>query len=312
MPEEILEQRPVGQTGQRVMAGLMAHLGLGPLKLSDVQRDGDDFGNASGVVEQRRFAGQQSSLLVAAGSDHLMLEARQGFAALEHLGVQHQMLGGVVLAVDFGQGLAGRGGGIDPVQLLMGAVDQGEPSADVHRADHGRHGVDQSTQPKLACPQRRLMLLRAGQQLAPELVGPLLQQLLLLAHGEQVAGAGSELVVIDRAQQEVGRPGLERLVAVAALLVDGDHHDRNLGSSRHRAKRPGEVRSVHARHLEVGDHQVRHRDLHPLERRLRAGKRLDPHALLDGGGQPRQNVTVGDTIVDDNDIWHKCEFSTIV
>ena len=63
MLEEILEQRPIGQAGQRVVAGLMAHLRLGPLQLGDVERDGDDLGDAAGVVEQRRLGGQQDVFL---------------------------------------------------------------------------------------------------------------------------------------------------------------------------------------------------------------------------------------------------------
>ena len=53
----------------------------------------------------------------------------------------------------------------------------------------------------------------------------LAQKLLLLAQRQKIAGAGTKLKVIDGAQQEIGRPGLQRLIAVTSILVDGHHHD---------------------------------------------------------------------------------------
>ena len=63
---------------------------------------------------------------------------------------------------------------------------------------------------------------------ALELVG---EQELLLAQLEEIARAGQEFVVIDRALQEVGRARLERAQAKAALLVDRDDDGRNLGGA---------------------------------------------------------------------------------
>ena len=294
------------------MAGLVAHLRLGAFELGDVEGYGDHFRDPAGVVEQRRLGGQQDPLVARAGRDHLVLEARHRLSGLEHLGIEHEMLGRLILAVDLDQRLPRHGSSTDPIQLLVRAVDQGQAAAGIDRADHRRHGVDQPAQAKLAGPERGLMLLGARQQFPAQLVGALLEQLLLLAQGQKIARPGAELMMVDRAQQEVRGPGFERLIAVAALLVHRHDHDRNLERPRNGPERPGEVGAVHLRHLEIGDHQVRHGALDPVERRLRAGERLDPDAFLDRGRQPRQNIAVGHPIVDDDYVGHERAASTII
>ncbi len=234
----------------------------------------------------------------------LLLEARQRRRGLEHLGVEHRLPGRVVLAVDLLERAADRARRLDAVELLVGAVDQRQAAVDVDRADDRRHRVDQPAQAQLARAQRGLVLLAARQQLAAQLVGALLEQLLLPAQGQKVPRAGAELDVVDRAQQEVGRPGVERLVAVAALLVSGDHHDRDVAGARQRAERADEVGAVHARHLVVGDHEIGDRGLHPVERRLRAGEGLDADAFLDRDRESGEDVPVGHAIVDDDYIRH--------
>ena len=303
--EIIPEQRPIRQAGERVMAGLMAHLGLGPFLLGDVQGHGDDIGDPPGVVEQRRLGGQQDVLLGGDRAGHLLLEARQGLAGLEHLGIEHELAGRVLLAVDLLQGAADRARGVDAVDLPVGAVDQGQPAAAVDRADGRGDRVDQAAQAQLAGAQRRLVLLAVRHQLAAELEGALLQQLLLLAQGQQIARPGAELDVVDRAQQEIGGTGLQRLVAVAPILVDGDHHDRNIGRSRQGPKGPDEVGAVHPGHLVVGDHQIGERAERRIEGRLRARECFDPDPLLDRGGQPGKYVPIGHPIVDDDNIGHR-------
>ena len=135
--------------------------------------------------------------------------------------------------MDLHQAAADRLGRIDAVDLAVRAVDQGEPAVAIDRADGCRHGVDQAPQAALAGLQRGLVLLGVRRQLARQVLGALLEQLLLLAQGQEVAGAGAELEMVDRAEQKVGGAGLERLIAVAAVLIDRDHHHR------HVAARPG-------------------------------------------------------------------------
>ena len=303
--EIIPEQRPVGQAGERIMAGLMTHLGLGPFLLGDVQGHGHDIGDPAGVVEQRRFGGQQDVLLGGDRAGHLLLEARQGLAGLEHLGIEHELPGRVLLAVNLLQGAADRARRVDAVDLPVGAVDQGHPAAAVDRADGRRHRVDQAPQAQLAGAQRRLVLLAARHELPAELEGALLEELLLLAQGQQIARPGAELDVIDRAQQEIGRPGLERLVAVAPILVDRDHHDRDVTCPRQGPKGPDEVGAIHPGHLVVGDHQIRKLAQSRIEGRLRAGECFDPDPLLDRGRQSGKYVPIGHPIVDDDNIGHR-------
>ena len=64
--EAVVEQRAIGEPGQRVVAGLMAHPRLRRLELGDVERDRDHVGDPSGIVVQRRFGGQQDALLAGA------------------------------------------------------------------------------------------------------------------------------------------------------------------------------------------------------------------------------------------------------
>ena len=304
MVEVVAEQRPIGQPGQRVVPRLVAHLRLGPLQLGDVERDRHHVGDPAGIVEQRRLGGQQDALLIGARTGDLLLEARQGLAGLEHLGVEHQVLGRMLLAADLLQGAPDRPCRVDPVELLVRAVDQGQAAAAVDRADRRGHGVDQAPQAQLAGAERRLVLLAAGDQLAPQLIGALLEQLLLLAQGQEIARPGAELDVVDRAQEEVGGARLQRLVAVGAVLVDRHHHDRNVARAWQGAEGADEVGAVHARHLVVGDHQIGQRDQDRIERRLRARECFDPDSLLDRGGQPGKYVPIGHPVIDDDDVGH--------
>ena len=133
---------------------------------------------------------------------------------------------------------------------------------------------------------------------------PLLQKLLLFPHGQEVPGARPKLQLIHRAEQEVGRTSLQRLITVAALLIDRDHHHRHLASAGKGPKGADEVGAIHVRHLEVGDHQIGGCLLQPGERRFRAGERLDPDPFLDRHRQARQDIAIGDPIIDDNHIEH--------
>ena len=60
---EVLEQGAIGQSGQRIVARLMAYLGLGPLQVRHVEGYGDDLDDAPGLVKQRRLGGQQGMFL---------------------------------------------------------------------------------------------------------------------------------------------------------------------------------------------------------------------------------------------------------
>ena len=107
--------------------------------------------------------------------------------------------------------------------------------AAVGRAHHGGHRVDHLRQTFAGIAQRLLARALAALELA-------LEQELLLAQLQQIARAGDELVVIDRALQEIGRAGLQRAQPEAALLVDRDDDDRDLGRSGQFAEAPDELR----------------------------------------------------------------------
>ncbi len=186
----------------------------------------------------------------------------------------------------------------------MGLVGQEHPALRIGHADHRRQRLDQLAQLALG---DGIGIGRAGhaqRQLLAELIGPLGQQLLLLAQGQEVAGAGAELDMVDRTQQEVRGPGFQRLIAVAALLVDRHHHHRHLAAARQRPERPDEIGAVHVRHLVVGNHQIDAVGRQPVERRLRTGEGLDPDPLFNRHRQPRQNIAVGHSVIDDDNAEH--------
>ena len=81
-------------------------------------------------------------------------------------------------------------------------------------------------------PQQPLMRLGQGPALLP-LLGFLGR---LAPRTQQVADAGAELAVVDRAQQMVGGAGGERPVDAVAILVRGDDDDRHLAAARVCAK----------------------------------------------------------------------------
>src|SRR6185437_16548323 len=106
---------------------------------------------------------------------------------------------------------------------------------------------------------RVAVALGLGGDLLLERRGALLELDLLVPQRQEVARAHAELVMIDRAQKEVGGPGLERLVAQVAVLVSGDDDHRYIGASRDGAEAADELGAVELRHVEIGDEEVRRR-----------------------------------------------------
>ncbi len=133
---------------------------------------------------------------------------------------------------------------------------------------------------------------------------PLGQEELLLTQLEQVPRPGDEFLMIDRALQEVGGAGLQRLQAEAALLVDGDDDDGNLGGPVELAEAADELRAVHAGHLVVGDDEIGRVRGEPLEGLLRLAESLRPHGVGNRSREPLEEVPVGNPIVEDYDERH--------
>ena len=164
---------------------------------------------------KRCLGGQQPARAVEVGQ-RVVVGRGHGHAGLEHLLVEHAALQRVLLAVAFQERQPQRGGAVDAEQALVGLVDHDQPAAGIDHRDGGRHGVEHALQHLL------LGAVVARVQLALEVGRALGQQQLLAAQGQEVAGPGAELEMVDRAEQEVGGAGLERPVAELAVLIDGD------------------------------------------------------------------------------------------
>jgi hypothetical protein len=87
--------------------------------------------------------------------------------------------------------------------------------------------------------------------------GPVFDESLLAAHLEQVAGAGDELRMVDRAQQEIRRTRQKGFHPECPLVIDRQHDDGHIVASIERPQLADEFGARHAGHLEVGDDKVR-------------------------------------------------------
>lgn len=84
-----------------------------------------------------------------------------------------------------------------------------------------------------------------------------MDDLLLITHAQKVANACLEFLIIDRADQKIRHSGLERPVAIGAILIDRYNNNRHIVAKRLRAKLSRELGGVHTRRLEVRNHQIR-------------------------------------------------------
>ena len=90
-----------------------------------------------------------------------------------------------------------------------------------------------------------------------------------------------------------------------AVVVGGDHHHRHVRAALEFAKPPGELRAVEGRHLVVGDDQVRHHARRPGQRLLRVTEAVHDDGVVDGLREPRIDMAVAGTIIEDGDQRHR-------
>ena len=305
-------------------AQLMAHigqeLGLGPVRqlrrlfrldqrrfgllaVGDVQRHRHHMGDAAKIVAHGRFGGQEDALHALRGDEHL-LEAGRRVTGLEYFQIQGQRTARIVVVQQLHGGLAGRLVRSDPEQIGLVRIDEGIAARGGRGADHRRHRVDHPEQPLVAFPERPLVLVGLTLDTALQGDGALVDQLLVLPQGQEVARSRAELVMVDRRQQKVGRAGIQRRIAEAAVFVGGDHHDRDVGAVRDLAELADEIRAVHLRHLEIGDDQIRDVGFRPGQRVPRVGKLLDGGVFLQRRREPGQDFAVRSAVVYNSDDRH--------
>src|SRR6185503_6065040 len=185
----------------------------------------------------------------------------------------------------------------------IGVHEQDAPLA-VGRADHGWNGVDDLRQPFARIAQRFLARALRILELLCEVFGARGELNLLLAQLQEIARASHELLVIDRAVKEVGRAGLERAQPEFTLLVDGDDDDRDLAAVRQSAQAPNKFRTVHRRHFEIGDDQVRRIMFKPGKEFDRIAKAVNGYAGLDRAGEFREDLPVSLSVVKNYNLHH--------
>jgi hypothetical protein len=109
------------------------------------------------------------------------------------------MPGAIVGAEQLAHRLADRGGRIDAKEIRQVIIDEDAASLFIGRADHRGHGADHKAQQLGAGVKRLLVEAIGGAQLLFECEGALADDFLLAAQGQEIARAGAELMMVDRA-----------------------------------------------------------------------------------------------------------------
>ena len=124
---------------------------------------------------------------------------------------------------------------------------------------------------------------------------------LVPAQLEQVGAAGARLVVVERLDQEVGRAGLERVVADLAVVDDGDHDDRHVDAMRQRAQLLDELDAVELGQLVIGEDDVDAVVARELERARRRVEQLEVQLAVDLPDDLGEQQAAREQVVDDQD-----------
>ena len=166
--------------------------------------------------------------------------------------------------------------------------------------NHGRNGIDDLCQPFARIAQRLFARPLGVLEFLGEVVGAGGELDLLLAQLQEVAGTCDKLLMVDRAVEEIGSAGLERAQPEFALLIDRDDDYGNFVAIGLRAKPADEFRTVHRRHLEIGDDQIRRVVLEPGEEFRWVAEAAYRHARFDRSGKLRKNLAVGFPVIEDD------------
>jgi len=110
--------------------------------------------------------------------------------------------------------------------------------------------------------------------------------------------------MIDGAEEEIGRAGLEHCEAKAALLIDRDRDYRNVFAAVELPEAANELRPVHPGHLVVGDDEIRNRVADGRQRFRRVAERLHADVVGDRRRELREDVAVRHPVVEDHHEGH--------
>ena len=124
---------------------------------------------------------------------------------------------------------------------------------------------------------------------------------LVPAQLEQVRAARARFVLVERLDQEVGRAGLERVVADLAVVDDGDDDDRHVDAVGEAADLLHELDAVELRQLVVGEDHVDAVVARELERAARRVEQLEVQLAVDLADDFGEQQPAAEEVVDDED-----------
>ncbi len=118
---------------------------------------------------------------------------------------------------------------------------------------------------------------------------------------EQVRAAGARLVLVQRLDQEVGRAGLERVVADPTVVDHGDHDDWHVDAVGEGANLLHELDTVELGELVVGQDHVDAIVARELQRATRGVEQLQVQFAVDLADDLREQEAAREQVVDDQD-----------
>ena len=135
-------------------------------------------------------------------------------------------------------------------------------------------------------------------------VGAAFQKLLLCTQMQKVAGTARELGTIQGGKKEIGSTGFEGPHPDLAVMVSGEHNDRNVVALGYGTESTNELGAAHARHFIIRNDQVR-RALRAIDqRRGRILKCYNFKVGLDGKRKLRQEEAIGSLVIKDENEGH--------
>ncbi len=281
----------------------MVQVGLGLLALTDVDRCGQHRRDRIGRRPQRRFRGQDGSLLAHAIRE-FFLEGRYGSSGIPDHAIERLAPPALLFAEQHGGILPDHFGRIEPKQpRLIGVGEQDLPVA-VCRGNHGRDSIDDLGEALAGIAQGLFAGAFTVLQVPLQPVGAARQQELLVAHLEEISRPRGEFVMVDWTLQEVGGAGFQGLEPEFPVLVDGHDDDRQVDKRRQFPDSANEFRSVHLRHLVVADDEIRRVLAQPRQGIQRVCESIDRDVAGNRFGQPRKQISIGGLVVDDDDTGH--------
>src|SRR5260221_6099905 len=132
--------------------------------------------------------------------------------------------------------------------------------------------------------------------------GPVFLENFVPAQAQEIAAARPAFEPVDRANQEIGRPGFQGAVADFAIVDHRDTDDRNVLVAENAAQPPDDFDSIQTGHLVIGEHHV-HRMLARVFDGLQGvGERGDLQTRVKAPHNLGEHDASGGLVVDDQDL----------